>query len=166
MLNCSTKTRKGWGLVDEMVKRWIQQRIELTQSYESIIAPPAQEGLGERIAERTSFFCQSLVDYVSAGHFEIYNELLHEAKEFGEDSVSQHSEIFSAIAHSTDLALDFNDKYESRLKRVPVNRSASIEFIRELPDDLTTLGKLLNHRFELEDKLIAKAHNRHRSLIG
>jgi len=158
MVRCSKKTREGWVLVDDMVRRWMQQRIQLTQDFENIAAPTELEKSKVALVPRISAFCQTLVDYVSAGHFEIYDELITEAREFDDGSLSTGLGLCKTIENSTDLALEFNDKYE--------NSANFHERIHELPRDMVELGSMLNFRFELEDKLIATVHDCHRPLVA
>ena len=158
MVKCSKRTREGWALVDDMVRRWMQQRIQLTQDYENIVTPRVLEEAEVSLSFRINTFCQTLVDYVSAGHFEIYNELIIEAKEFNDGSLSTGIDLCRAIEQSTDLALEFNDKYESQ--------AHSSNLAHELPRDLVELGRVLNHRFELEDELISTVHECHRPLVA
>lgn len=158
MLNRSRRTKEGWLLVDDMVKRWMQQRVDLTQDFEGIVTPLQSEESSNSLSARINRFCQTLVDYVSAGHFEVYNELITEAKEFNDGSLGRGIDLCKAIAQSTDLALEFNDKFE--LER------HDAELLAKLPKYLVELGSVLNLRFELEDRLISAVHNCHRPLVA
>ncbi len=158
MVKQSRKTKEGWILVDEMVRRWMQQRVQLTQDYASILAPKSLDEDTDKLVLRLSTFCQTLVDYVSAGHFEIYNELITEAREFDDGSLATGINLFKSISRSTDLALEFNDRYESV--------GGCRQRLDDLAGDLVELGNVLNSRFELEDQLIQAVHDCHRSLVA
>lgn len=158
MVNRSKRTRAGWYLVEDMVKRWMQQRIELTQDYEAIVTPAVNEELVDELSIRINKFCQTLVDYVSAGHFEIYNELITEAREFNDGSLGTGMDLCKAIDASTDLALEFNDKFE--------DNNHNSQLLSQLPRHLVELGSVLNLRFELEDHLISAVHDCHRPLVA
>ncbi|MFT6403280.1 MAG: regulator of sigma D, partial [Pseudohongiellaceae bacterium] len=43
MLARSKRTKEGWLLVDDMVKRWMQQRVQLTQDFKGIVTPTKSE---------------------------------------------------------------------------------------------------------------------------
>lgn len=158
MLNHSKRTKEGWLLVDDMVRRWMQQRVNLTQDFEGIVTPHQQEEPASSLSHRINRFCQALVDYVSAGHFEVYNELITEAKEFNDGSLGKGIDLCKAIEQSTDLALEFNDKFEATRH--------DAELLSKLPKHLVELGRVLNLRFELEDRLISAVHNCHRTLVA
>lgn len=158
MIKCSKRTREGWFLVDDMVRRWMQQRIQLTQDFEGIVTPRDSEEPASRLSARVSTFCQTLVDYVSAGHFEVYNELISEAREFNDGSVLTGIDLCSAIDDSTDMALEFNDKY--------LSNELCQRALATLPRDMVELGNVLNLRFELEDKLISAVHECHRPMVA
>ena len=154
----SKRTKEGWTLVDDMVRRWMQQRIELTQDFEAVVSPSLTTGNNKELSSHIRRFCQTLVDYVSAGHFEVYNELITEAREFNDGSLGTGIDLYHAIEQSTDLAVAFNDKFEQ------LDHSRSL--LADLPECLANLGKTLNSRFELEDHLIAAVHECHRPMVA
>ncbi len=158
MLQKSRRTKQGWNLVDDMVRRWMQQRIELTNDFAAVVTPIKSPSSHDDLSLRIRQFCQTLVDYVSAGHFEIYNELITEAREFNDGSLGIGLDLFRSIEQSTDLALEFNDQFEQ------LNHSHGQ--LAELPASLSNLGKTLNTRFELEDRLIAAVHDCHQSMVA
>lgn len=90
-------------------------------------------------------FCGQLVDYVSAGHFEIYDYVVA-AYEAAKGNARQLAErIYPRIKQNTDEALNFHDKYSQ----------ADEDTLLELDQDLGHLGEVLEERFELEDKLVS-----------
>lgn len=91
-------------------------------------------------------FCESLMDYISAGHFEVYETLLHESTAELEANRALLEDIYHSIETTTDLALTFNDKYKDEL--VHSSEDAS------LPQDLLALDGALAIRFALEDQLL------------
>ena len=53
------------------------------------------------------------MDYVSAGHFEVYEQLVQEGREFDDQEGLRESEsLFDKIQETTDALLDLNDKYQ------------------------------------------------------
>jgi regulator of sigma D len=137
--------------VEELLTRWLKERRELLGRYTEIVVAADSSGNGETLRPRQQALCELLVDYVSAGHFEVFNELLNEAESFADGSGSLAKQLIPAIGDTTEVILAYEEKYgdcdgtEAKLKR-----------------DLSVLGEVLESRFVLEDRLIAGLHNRHR----
>ncbi len=91
-------------------------------------------------------FSQLLIDYVSLGHFGIYERLLA-GSERRERVLSVAKDIYPEFSATTDAAVQFNDKY--------ANAANNNSFIDDLELDLSTLGENLAKRIDLEDQLCA-----------
>ncbi|MGR9105432.1 MAG: sigma D regulator [Gammaproteobacteria bacterium] len=89
-------------------------------------------------------FCQILVDYISLGHFGIYQRII-DGTERRTRVLKKAEEIYPQIAKAADCAIQFNDKYE--------NLSGDA-VMASLSPDLSQLGEELAARIELEDQLI------------
>lgn len=90
-------------------------------------------------------FCDVLVDYVSAGHFEIYERLLGELDHSAQTGRGEAGRLYPGIVASTDAVLSFDEKYGDR---------GDEELWPEFDEDLSALGEQLATRFELEDELM------------
>ena len=88
-------------------------------------------------------FLNVLVDYISAGHFGLYQRIA-EGNERRMRVVQTAENIYPIIAETTQSALDFSEKYET-----PEQRNGD-----ELINDLSKLGEDVATRIELEDRLI------------
>jgi regulator of sigma D len=92
------------------------------------------------------------MDYISAGHFEIYEQLLGEARAFDDEpALALAAQVYPQIEASTLAVLDFNDRCDNGDCRDSVG----------LARELQRLGQLLHQRFELEDCLIEVLHTAH-----
>jgi regulator of sigma D len=99
-----------------------------------------------------------LVDYVSAGHFEVYEQLIQEAREFNDGGLELAAKLYPRIEQTTEVALNFNDRLDGReLSEVDV---------KELFNELSRLGEVLESRFEMEDFLIENLHNAHAGKVA
>ena len=89
-------------------------------------------------------FLEILVDYIATGHFSLYRRIA-EGKERRSPVVETAKEIYPRISRTTDVAVEFTERYEAadegRLKA-------------HLAEDLSTLGEEVTTRIELEDRLI------------
>ncbi len=159
MLEQCKSAKERWGGVNDMIDRWLNERQELITAYFHISGLSPYQGNGRKpINEKLGEFCQVLVDYVSAAHFEIYEQLLLEAKEFKDGGTELAERLYPKLAGSTQSALDFNDKYTSEVNCLAV--------VDDLPADLSGLGEGLEERFQMEDLLIESLHNAHRGVVA
>jgi len=151
MLERCRNAKERWGGVSEIIDTWLSERQVLISRFISLPGQDVTEGLDSAI-ER---FCQLLVDYLSSGHFEVYEQLLREGGQFDDGSVERAQALFPRIQDSTDIALDFNDRY-SKLS------NPTVQDVREFSNSLSELGVALEERFALEDQLIEVLHTAHR----
>ena len=148
MLESCQNAQERWGGVHLLIDRWLQERGELDTAYTALSSASASavdiQGLQR--------FCEILVDYVSAGHFEVYEQLTNEAKAFGDQrGLDLAKQIYPRIEAITEVALAFNDRCDNGDCRDGVS----------VGEELNRLGQLLHERFELEDCLIEVLHNAH-----
>ena len=148
MLESCQNAQERWGGVHQLIDRWLQERHELVSAFGALCDKPQASSFGEDVQR----FCEILVDYVSAGHFEVYEQLTVEAKAFGDQrGLELAKQIYPRIEAITEVALAFNDRCDNGDCRDTASLGA----------ELKRLGQLLHERFELEDCLIEVLHNAH-----
>jgi regulator of sigma D len=152
--NCKS-ARERWGGVHKMIDSWLSERQELIVLYCNLSAskPLSTE---EPLANSIQRFCQVMMDYCSAGHFEIYEQLILEAKEYDDGGVELAKELVPQLDKLTSRCVDFNDTFD---------QDCAFEQLAKLPAELSALGEILEERFELEDQLIERLHNTHRDQV-
>lgn len=150
--NCKNALER-WGGVHVLIDRWLHQRRELLVSF--IELKEACDAELEAVSkERIDTFSQLLMDYISAGHFEIYPQLAEEARAFGdENALVIASKLLERLEMSTELALEFDKHFE--------NSANCQQHLARLPAWIERLVKGLTERFALEDQLIARLHAAH-----
>ncbi len=122
--------------------RWLLEREDLTSRL-CALANTLRRGpqhAPRKTQPELDRFCEVLVDYVSAGHFEIYRTLLEQHDRVG--TAAEALELYELILPSTEAALDFNDRYFRSGHGLALAR------------DLSALSQLLATRFDCEDALI------------
>ena len=131
-------------LLTNLVSQWLEERRLLLAQYGNLanIAPFSARNTMHR--ELLRAFCQSMVDYLSRVHFEVF-EKLYQLETFVSQltSKSRLEELTKRVELSTDHFLDFNDKY------------LATDDLAALSSDLSILGEELAKRFEIEDEVIA-----------
>lgn len=150
--DCKT-ARERWGGVNKIIDSWLEARRLMLVEYcaLSTLKDPKQSDAvrGGKLKK----LCEILVDYVSAGHFEVYDQLIKEGREFGDQqALEEAGKLFSVIDLTTEEALDFNDKY------------LATDDLDGLEPDLSRLGETLETRFSAEDRMIAVLHTAHKEL--
>ena len=149
-------TRQQFGGSLTAIDNWLEERQQLIVAYCKLAAlPPFDKGqASQQFPQETEIltFCQILMDYLSAGHFEVYDQIVSQCAVNGSVSKALAENLYPKIAASTDIALEFNDKYADHTVAAKV-----VDF----NGDLSALGQALEQRFELEDELIQVLHTRH-----
>jgi regulator of sigma D len=150
MLESCQNAQERWGGVHLLIDRWLHDRQKLIEAFDSLgDTPKAMVDDRKTLQE----FCGLLVDYVSAGHFEIYEQLTAEAKAFNDTRGLELADtIWPRIDEITQKALDFNDYCDK----------GDCSDAAVILDKLKELGGLLHERFELEDCLIEVLHTAHK----
>ncbi|MBT4519979.1 MAG: Rsd/AlgQ family anti-sigma factor [Halieaceae bacterium] len=138
--------------VDELLGHWLEERQVLLARYTEIVVATDSVLEGAEIGKRQAALSELLVDYVSAGHFEVFHKLVAEAEGFADGSSELATRLMPAIADTTEVILAYDEKY-----------STGEDYPETLERDLSALGEVLESRFVLEDQLIAGLHTRHRS---
>lgn len=152
MLENCQNAKERWGGVNIIIDRWLQERQDMLVQYCDVgSADQSEEIRGEKLRN----LCQILVDYVSAGHFEIYDKLIKEGREFeDEEALHEAGHLFTIVDGTTEKLLDFNDKY------------LETDDLSSLDSDLSHLGETLEIRFSAEDRMISVLHTSHKDLVN
>lgn len=132
----------------DTVQKLIAERTEMLSLYCQMAGlEPYGNGKnsrGKTAQELLQKFCQVLVDYIAAGHFSLYERIVNGQERRQQISALAES-LYAQIASTTEVALDFNDKYDC---------GDHCEITMSFSDDLSRLGEKLAARIEAEDKLI------------
>ncbi|TDF35753.1 sigma D regulator [Alteromonadaceae bacterium M269] len=146
MYNKVTQAEEKWGGRNGAIDNWLSERKQLLVQYCELAGLPPFEGEGQALpsTQKITSFCASLMDYISAGHFEVYDKI-------AEESQSQQAtkklidELYPDIKNTTDVALGFNDSFAD---------STATQDLDGFDVKLSDLGQKLELRFSMEDKLI------------
>lgn len=157
--NCKS-VKERWGGVSKILDGWLQQRQELIVEFCTVSGVHDTSSLHAKdTSEGLRHFCELMVDYISAGHFEVYDHLIQEAEEFNDGKgLEVARRLYPEVSKTTEQVLAFNDNFDAVLS----NQDDSPSLAREL----SKLGETLVSRFELEDQLIESLHYSHRELIA
>ena len=152
--NCKS-AKERWGGVNTIIDRWIQERQEMLVSYCGLSPIAIFDESNSEHRQKVRHFCQTLMDYISAGHFEVYEQLIKEGRDFGDkDALKAASKPYTVIDTTTEKLLDFNDKYQET------------DDMSALADDLSNIGQQLASRFEAEDEMISILHDSHTDMVA
>ena len=133
---------------NKLVDRWLHVRKHLLVAYYNLVGiKPGKESFMRLNEKSLDDFCQGLVDYLSDGHFNIYERIIREME--GTTPYLAASKLYPLLEANTQQIMDY---YDSTLENA-IDHDNYLEFQRALSD----LGEALEERFTLEDKLIALA---------
>ncbi|ADN74591.1 regulator of RpoD, Rsd/AlgQ [Ferrimonas balearica DSM 9799] len=154
MLTKLERAVDAWGGSNTLIDNWLESRRQLLIHYCQLAGLPPYEGEKGHLPDETRVqqFCNLLVDYMSEGHFEVYDQVSTACEQSGEHAKALAQSLVPKISASTDAALDFNDKYTN---------GVNDDIMMELDQDLSELGQKMEERFELEDRLLEALFERH-----
>lgn len=157
MLEHCKNIKERWIGISEIVDRWLQQRQELIVEFCTVSGVHALAGDSADHSSGLKHFCELTVDYVSAGHFEIYDHLIQESEDLGDSGALELAQtLYPSISETTEHVLKFNDNLDDL-----IDGKTDTNLAREL----SVLGEKLVERFELEDQLVDKLHFSHKELL-
>ncbi|EAS62743.1 Rsd/AlgQ family anti-sigma factor [Photobacterium angustum] len=147
MLSKFEQVKKEWGGHNDVIDQWLMMRQQLLIDYCKLagLAPKEEANRQLPTASQLSLFSEALVDYISAGHFKIYDNVMERWHQTGYSPTEEISTLYAKITLTTDPLLNFNDKY-SEVKQD--------DLLESFDEDLSQVGELMELRFALEDKLI------------
>lgn len=153
MLNQLENLTERVGGNNKLVDRWLLVRKHLLVAYYNLVGlKPGKESFMRLNEKALDDFCQSLVDYLSSGHFNIYERIIGEME--GSIPLLAATKIYPQLEANTQQMMDY---YDTCLENA-IDHDNYLEFQQALSD----IGESLEARFALEDKLLALvvAHDR------
>ncbi|AWL13265.1 hypothetical protein HMF8227_02816 [Saliniradius amylolyticus] len=150
MLTKNEQAKQKWGGANQAIDNWLNERQELLVRYCHLAGLPPFERDAQALPDAQSIedFCSLLMDYVSAGHFEVYDKVVENSKD-QEKGKALADELYPAISATTDKALSFNDSYAAISDEQNLNG---------FDKHLSALGEAIETRLELEDQLINRLY--------
>jgi len=150
MLNQLDILAQRVGGSNELIDQWILARRELLVAYYHLIGfKPNKEKHTLLDEDALDDFCHKLVDYLSAGHFHIYDRIVQNADDQSDTKRVISTQLYPALQANTTLIMAF---YDSQLETA-IDHDNYMEF----QEALSGVGEALANRFALEDKLIQQA---------
>ncbi|WP_434144292.1 sigma D regulator [Photobacterium leiognathi] len=148
MLSKFEQVKKEWGGHNDVIDQWLMMRQQLLIDYCKLAGLSPTEAAKNRqlpTASQLTLFNEALVDYISAGHFKIYDSVMERWHQTGYSPTEEISALYAKITLTTDPLLNFHDRYHS---------IKDDDLLTHFDDDLSNVGELMEMRFGLEDKLI------------
>lgn len=134
------------------VDNWLAERSQVIVLYCKLSGYKNQPQLPENA--QINLFCDILIDYVSAGHFEVYEQIVNDCEIHGPTSIELLNELYPDISKTTDIVVNFNEKYSNRV-------GSQNNPMEGFDSDLSMLGEAIAKRVDLEDSLIDTLRTKH-----
>ncbi len=119
-----------------LIQQWLELRQNVLVHYSELCVT---QNAAPKLLQR---FCQHLMDYVSMGHFKMFEKLAEHHETNQSYSKGLNKPLLLKITLTTDAILNFNDKY------------TEVKNLNALSTDLSHIGEALAHRMDWEDALI------------
>ncbi|MGF1762571.1 sigma D regulator [Aliivibrio kagoshimensis] len=137
--------QEQWKGSSSVIDHWLDTRQELIVNYCKLAGLPPFESKELPTVQNLQSFNQQLIDYISEGHFKIYDQVIEQWNATGYSPTEEISQIYSKISLTTDSLLNFTEKYTDCTEE---------KMTDSFDADLSSLGELIEIRFEFEDSLI------------
>ncbi|WP_336709757.1 MULTISPECIES: sigma D regulator [unclassified Cedecea] len=148
MLNQLANLTERVGGSNELVDHWLQARRHLLVAYYNMVGiKPNKESHTALDEKALDNFCHGLVDYLSSGHFSIYERIISNLE--GSSPLLSAAQLYPQLEANTQQIMDL---YDSHLENA-IDRDSWVEFQQALSE----IGECLESRFTLEDKLVLLA---------
>ncbi len=147
MLNTINKGQTPSDEYNDIVDYWLSLRQKVLIDYGKVAGLlPLNQPPCLPTQEEFNRFCQTLVDYISAGHFKIYEMIMDRWKATGFSTNQDIDALYFKIVETTTPLVNFNDKYAQCVIE-------ETDFLA-LDKDISTVGEIMEIRFKNEDELI------------
>lgn len=151
MLNQLESLTQRVGGSNKLIDQWLHSRKQVLVAYYSLVGiKPNREKhtpLNEKALEN---FCHNLVDYLSAGHFHIYERIIKDVEGATSPKMALRSQIYPALQDNTQQVMAFHDNCAQQADQ-------DGEHYQRFNQRLSDVGEMLAARFALEDQLIKLA---------
>lgn len=148
MLNQLNVLTERVGGSNELVDSWLEARRQLLVTYYHLVGlKPNKETHAALDEQALDTFCHALVDYLSAGHFSVYERIISEMN--GDSPMIAAAQIYPPLQQNTSRLMAL---YDGHLQQ-SIDDDNCVDFQLALSE----VGEALEARFTLEDKLIQMA---------
>ncbi len=140
------KTRQLYAGKLRGIDAMLDAREKLLLKYCTLL-DPIVEGTDQEVPpnDKIASFCESLIDYTSRGHFDVYPRIVQIMETVSGKRLSIAKKIIPKIFKNTEDILTFEDKYGEDVVEHDFN---------DFKHDLGEIGQILEARFTLEDRLV------------
>ncbi|AKC32320.1 Rsd/AlgQ family anti-sigma factor [Candidatus Pantoea carbekii] len=126
---------------NQLVRSWLYIRQKLLKTYYNVIGIKTKKTIFSVLNEKAlDTFCYLLLDYLSIGHFSIYERII---KNYQLHSVTQ---MYNFLQKNTACLMQLYDKFLHQ----PIDYKSYMTFNHAL----SKVGEILESRFVIEDLLI------------
>ena len=160
MLTKLEQAQQAWGGTHNAIDHWLEDRQQLIVEYCKLEGlPPFEKTAALPSQAELQAFCQLLIDYLSTGHFEVYDQIVSQCAERCAQSLALAQQIQPQLVLTTKALVTFNDKYA---EADPADEMQLLS----LDEDMSKVGELLEQRFALEDQLLYALATYHREMVN
>lgn len=150
MLNRLERLTQRVGGSNELIDQWLHERKELLVAYCTLVGlKPHKEKHTPLDEEALNNFCHRLVDYLSAGHFHIYDKIIQGIEGSQSPRMVITTQLYPALQGNTESIMALYDR--------SMETTLDHDNILEFHEALAEIGVALDARFQFEDQLIGLA---------